>query len=64
MYSGIQEIERKNLANLFMPTIPTFAVRETSVSRTANVGTVGMNEFKLNKLQKYILKIVVQIRSD
>ena len=28
----------------FMPTIPTFAVRETSVSRTANVGTVGKNE--------------------
>ena len=26
-----------------MPTVPTFAVRETDVSRTANVGTVGMN---------------------
>ena len=24
--------------NPFMPTVPTFAVRETSVSRTANVG--------------------------
>ena len=29
--------------NPFLPTVPTFAVRETSVSRTANVGTVGMN---------------------
>ena len=27
----------------FMPTIPTFAVRETDVSRTPNVGTVGKN---------------------
>ena len=27
----------------FLPTVPTFAVRETDVSRTANVGTVGMN---------------------
>ena len=26
-----------------MPTVPTFAVREIDVSRTANVGTVGMN---------------------
>ena len=25
--------------NPFMPTVPTFAVRETDVSRTANVGT-------------------------
>ena len=25
----------------FLPTVPTFAVRETDVSRTANVGTVG-----------------------
>ena len=29
--------------NPFMLTVPTFAVRETSVSRTANVGTVGKN---------------------
>ena len=29
--------------NPFMPTIPTFAVRETLVSRTANVGKMGMN---------------------
>ena len=29
--------------NPFMPTVQTFAVRETSVSRTANVGTVGKN---------------------
>ena len=29
--------------NPFMPTVPTFAVRETDVSQTANVGTVGMN---------------------
>ena len=26
-----------------MPIVPTFAVRETLVSRTENVGTVGMN---------------------
>ena len=26
-----------------MPTVPTFAVRETDVSRTENVGTMGMN---------------------
>ena len=26
-----------------MPTVPTFAVRETDFSRTANVGTVGKN---------------------
>jgi len=29
--------------NTFLPTVPTFAVRETTVSLTANVGTVGMN---------------------
>ena len=29
--------------NPFLPTVPTFTVRETSVSRTANVGTVGRN---------------------
>ena len=29
--------------NPFMPTDPTFAVRETDVSPTANVGTVGKN---------------------
>jgi len=29
--------------NPFMPTVPTFAVRETDVYRTANVGTVGKN---------------------
>ena len=29
-----------------MPTVPTFAVRETDVSRTANVGTVGKNGLK------------------
>ena len=34
--------------NQFLPTVPTFAVRETSVSRTANVGTVGMNGFNVN----------------
>ena len=33
----------KSCLNPFMPTVPTFAVRETDVSRTANVGTVGMN---------------------
>ena len=27
------------MLNPFMPTVPTFAVRETLVSRTANVGT-------------------------
>ena len=31
------------LRNQLLLTIPTFAVRETDVSRTANVGTVGMN---------------------
>ena len=29
-----------------MPTVQTFAVRETNVSRTANVGTVGKNWLK------------------
>ena len=29
--------------NQFLPTVPTFAVRETDVSRTANVATVGKN---------------------
>ena len=29
--------------NPFMPTVQIFAVQETDVSRTANVGTVGMN---------------------
>ena len=29
-----------------MPTVPTFAVRKTDVSRTANVGTVGMHGSK------------------
>ena len=33
----------KMTLNPFLPTIPTFAVRETVVSRTANVGTVGKN---------------------
>ena len=27
----------------FLPTVSTFALRETDVSRTANVGTVGKN---------------------
>ena len=31
-----------------MPTVQTFAVRETLVSRTANVGTVGKNWFIYN----------------
>ena len=31
------------LFNPFLPTVPTFAVRETDVSRTANVVTVGKN---------------------
>jgi len=31
------------LVNPFFPTVPTFAVWETSVSRTANAGTVGKN---------------------
>ena len=35
--------KRFNSINPFMPTVPTFAVRETDVSRTANVGTMGMN---------------------
>jgi len=34
------------LFNPFMPIVPTFAVRETHVSRTANVGTVGKNGLK------------------
>ena len=34
---------RMSLINPFMPTVRTFAVRETRVSRTANIGTVGMN---------------------
>ena len=29
--------------NQFLPTVPTFAVRETDVCRTANVGTLGKN---------------------
>ena len=32
--------------NPFLLTVPTFALRETSVSRTANVGTVGINGLK------------------
>ena len=36
--------------NPFMPTVPTFAVRETLVSRTANVvGTVGKNGLRHKK---------------
>ena len=34
------------LFNPFMPNVPTFAVRETEVSRTANVWAVGMNGLK------------------
>ena len=55
--------------NPFMPTVPTFAVRETnvfrqngapevpplcretSVSRTANVGTVGKNRLRAKNLR-------------
>jgi len=37
--------------NPFLPTVPTFAVRETDVSRTANVGTVGMNGLIQTELQ-------------
>ena len=34
----------RDMLNPFMPTVQTFAVRrETDVSRTANVGTVGKN---------------------
>ena len=41
--------------NLFMPTVPTFALRETDVSRTANVGTVGKNRLrKRNGGQKWV----------
>ena len=29
--------------NQFLPILPTFAVRETDVSRTANVGRMGKN---------------------
>ena len=36
--------------NQFLPTVPTFAVRETLVSRTANVGTVGKNGLKRGKI--------------
>ena len=39
--------------NQFLPTVSTFAVRETSVSRTANVGTVGMNGLKIGKPFSY-----------
>ena len=38
--------------NPFMPTVPTFAVRETFVSRTANVGTVGKNELNFPPIEK------------
>ena len=38
-----------------MPTVQTFAVRETSVSRTANVGMVGKNWLqKRNVGQKWV----------
>ena len=33
--------------NPFLPTVPTFAVRETSVSRIANVETVGKNRLRM-----------------
>jgi len=33
--------------NTFLPTVPTFAVRETTVSRTANVGMVGKNGLRV-----------------
>ena len=54
------------MLNQFLPTVPTFAVRETdvsqhngerplwgetSVSRTANVGTVGMNLLKFQGIE-------------
>jgi len=43
--------------NPFMPTFQTFAVRETDVSRTANVGTVGKNWLrKRNGGQKCVKK--------
>ena len=34
---------RQMVLNPFLPTVATFAVRETDVFRTTNVGTVGMN---------------------
>ena len=38
-----------------MPTVPTYAVRETDVSRTAYVGTVGKNWLrKRNGGQKWV----------
>ena len=40
--------------NPFFPTIPTFAVRETSVSRTANVGTVGINRLISERLPEIL----------
>ena len=36
--------------NPFLPIVPTFAVRETLVSRTENVGTVGKNGLILTQL--------------
>ena len=45
--------------NPFMPTVPTFAVRETDVSRTSNVGTVGKNWFrKRNGGQKLVIYVL------
>ena len=50
----------KTSLNTFMPTVPTFAVRETDVSRTANVGTVGKNWFrKCNGGQKWIKTMIL-----
>ena len=44
-----EKLQIKSQFNPFMPNVPTFAVRETSVSRTANVGTMGMNGLKAGR---------------
>ena len=45
--------------NPFLPTVPTFVVRETDVSRTAGVGTVGMNGL-IAYLNQFSSKIVTR----
>ena len=44
----MRRISRLCVFNPFLPTVPTFAVRETHVSRTANVWTVEMNGLRPN----------------
>ena len=47
--------------NLLMPTVRKFAVRETDVSRTANVGMVGKNWLRTHLEHELLVGVVPRL---